>query len=339
MSNVSLSLSHVTFGFARRPYLFHDLSFSLATTNGEGRVFAVMGPSGVGKSTLCDLLLGIRRPNKGSIDFQPSDARIGFIPQRAVIFEELSVHDNISCLKYSKRVASTFDERNVNAAIESLGLSSVVAQGTRSSDISGGEAQRVMLARIRTVDCNILILDEPCSFLDNRLKASFLDALRTTVTQMKLLTVFVTHVWDEARQVADRVVFLEPTDGRGVSVSCHSIRGAEHSPPSVDAFYAIHWPHCELLGRDRIDSLPSRLASQVPEAASFLGLYDVSGDNAPNAVLAAEIGELITADASRSGANPPGSRAAALQDAGIGCVFFDKDGQSLGGYAVPESPH
>jgi ABC-type multidrug transport system ATPase subunit len=109
MPETAIRFSEVTFGFGKRKPLFENLSCSLANDSAAGKIIALMGPSGVGKTTLCDLALGIRQPQKGSVRFASGNANIAFIPQKGVIFDELSVRDNITCLKYSKSLGKSFD--------------------------------------------------------------------------------------------------------------------------------------------------------------------------------------------------------------------------------------
>jgi hypothetical protein len=170
-------------------------------------------------------------------------------------------------------LGASFAENRVQHAIKSLGLSHVLTNGTHTSALSGGEAQRVMLARIQTIDCDVLILDEPCSFLDNRVKGSFLAALRTTVDDNRLLALMVTHVWDEARLVADNVVFFHQPNGRPVTLHRGSVHQVTNYPPTIDALFTIYWPDCAVLDRSAIISLPGELKRAIPSGAFSIGLF------------------------------------------------------------------
>lgn len=272
MSETSLNFSNITFGFSKRKPLFEDLSHSFANTSEAGKIIALMGPSGVGKSTFCDLALGIRQPQKGTITFAPKDAKVAVIPQKAVIFDELSVEENIACLRYSKTLGHAFSKDMVQSAIKSLGLADVIRNATRANALSGGEAQRVMLARIQTINCDVLILDEPCSFLDNRVKDSFLSAIRTTVNELCSLTLMVTHDWAEARMVADEVLFFHQEPEKPVTLHCLSIAEAQQRPPTIDALYGIHWPDCKVLDITNKASL-GLSKKTIPHNAHFVGLH------------------------------------------------------------------
>lgn len=249
MADTALHFKNVSFGFGDGAPMFDGLNCKFENRSAGGKLIALMGPSGVGKSTFCDLALGTHKPASGAVGYSPKDAHVAVIPQRAVIFEELSIKENIACLRYSATLGSTFQQSRVEDAARALGLFHLMHNGARAATLSGGEAQRVMLARIQTVDCSVLILDEPCSFLDNRVKDSFLSAMRGTIDRLGLLALMVTHVWEETRKVADEVVFFDRRPGQAVRLHCSTIENAERRPPTVDALYAIHWPWVKLVER------------------------------------------------------------------------------------------
>ncbi len=329
MSEPALHFSHVTFGFGKRKPLFENLSCSLANDSATGKVIALMGPSGVGKTTFCDLALGIRQPQKGSIKFAPENANIAVIPQKGVIFDELSVRENIECLKYSKNMGGSFREAKVQHAVESLGLSHVLETGTHASAISGGEAQRVMLARIQTINCDVLILDEPCSFLDNRVKDSFLTAMRSTVDESRLLALMVTHVWDEARLVADEVLFFHQAQGDSVQLHHTSVTQAMNNPPTIDALFGIHWPDCAVVDRLRIAGMDNHLTNRIPQAAALLGFFEGEpSEREDDSLDASLLGQLGV-----SGMGGEWLRATLKKGSGgrpnVRCVFYGEDGVAI----------
>lgn len=269
----SIDLVDLSFGYSGRSLLFENLSCQFNNDGENGKIIALMGPSGVGKSTLCDLVLGTHKPRQGSIRFSPETLRVCVIPQKAVIFEELSIKDNIECLRYSNSLRASFDQEKVEESIESLLLRSVLEHANKSDSLSGGEAQRVMLARIQTVKCDLLVLDEPCSFLDNRVKDVFLSGLRRTVDKMGLLALFVTHVWDEVRAVADEVAFFSQTASGSVSVDMTVVTKAQEAPPTIDAFFGIYWPDCLIVPMNQVFDLTELPQRVVEKGASYIGLY------------------------------------------------------------------
>lgn len=271
MCDVAVTFTDVSFGFRRGKPLFNRLTVDLGGGTANGKIVALMGPNGIGKSTFCHLVLGTRRPDSGSIKSTPAQPRVAAIPQKGVVFDELSVLENISCLKYSTTLRRTFQLERVSKAVEALGLKGVVEANTPSSEISGGEAQRVMLARVQTVDCDLLVLDEPCSSLDNQVKGTFLDALRATVDAGRILALMVTHVWDEAQMVADELIFFHRTGDGTVSLHQATVAAAAEKPPTIDALYSIYWPDCAVVGRNSFQQLAGQFA--IPDEVTYLGLF------------------------------------------------------------------
>lgn len=279
MDSPAIRFNKVAFRYGRGHWIFKDFDLSLATCPGKGRIVALMGPSGVGKSTFCDLVLGSRIPLAGTIDRLPMSAGVAFIPQRAVLFEELDVVENINCLRHSRSLGPTFRPERFDGVVQSLGLQSVVERNEGVMTLSGGEAQRVMLARIGMVDCKILVLDEPCSFLDNRVKEMFLDSLRKTVDQYGILALLVTHVWDEATLIADEILTFHQEGSVPVKISRDVVYRAFHKPPTIDAMYAIHWPRCKVL---RVEDVRHRVPDMnLDKSATWIGLFD-TGDASIN---------------------------------------------------------
>ena len=276
MHSKSLSFDDVTFGFKNRNPLFKNLSCQFETGDRAGKIIGIMGPSGVGKSTFCDLAIGIQSPSHGSVKLEPSRANVAVIPQKAVIFDDLSIIENISCLRHSTTIGRTFNVNSVPVAMKSMGLETIAASNSLPSSLSGGECQRVMLARIQTIDCDVLILDEPCSFLDNRVKETFLNALRSAVLNRGLLAFMVSHLWDEVRYAADEVVFFNKGTAESVTLHSASVESAIELPPTVDSLFSVHWPDCVLFDKPSLDLLFDRASFG---SAHYLGLY---GNNAAN---------------------------------------------------------
>jgi len=307
MSDASLQFVDVTFGFGDRTPLFAGLSCDLRNDGASAKIIALMGPSGVGKTTFCDLALGVRRPAKGHVRLGTGKGNVAVIPQKGVLFDELTVRENIECLKYSRTLGGSFREERVDSAAASLGLCQLLEDRTGAHALGGGEAQRVMLARIQTVSCDVLILDEPCSFLDNRVKGSFLDALRSTVDTQGLLALMVTHVWDEARLVADDVIFFNRQAGQSATLHRCSIAEAERRPPTVDALFAIHWPNCSVIDTSDTSLLANVPSAGIPGRAAFAGFFQ-------------------RRQASQNASRLQRADASGLERAGSFCAFYDANG-------------
>ncbi len=175
---------------------------------------AVMGPSGSGKSTLLRAIAGIM-PYSGSIsilgrvvdDLPPHRRRVGFMFQDFALFPHMDVGQNVA---YGLRIAGA-DQAHQRDEIERLldlvGLDGF--GGRRIDNLSGGEQQRVALARTLAVDPDVLLLDEPLGSLDVALRESLLDEIRHIVEQLETTTIYVTHDRTEAFGFAERIIVLE----------------------------------------------------------------------------------------------------------------------------------
>ncbi len=195
--------------------VFHR--FVLAVAPGE--VVCVLGPSGCGKSTLLRVLAGLEALDEGSALFEGATIA-GPDPRRALVFQDfalfpwLSVADNVA---FGPRVGGRGDglERRVRELLELVGLAGFERAAPRS--LSGGMAQRVALARALANDPQVLLLDEPLGALDVQTRLGLQDAVAHILSTRHLTAVVVTHDFDEAVVLADRIVVLGPRPARIVA--------------------------------------------------------------------------------------------------------------------------
>jgi putative ABC transport system ATP-binding protein len=173
----------------------------------------IVGPSGVGKSTLLRLLNRLADPSAGAIRYRGRDLRehdvlklrreVGLVPQLPALLEG-TVADNVL---YGPRLAK--QDADVARSLRLAGLDP--AFGPRRADaLSVGEQQRVMLARTLALQPSVLLLDEPTAALDDTTKAAIEGTLRDLRERLGLSFVLVTHDLDQAARLADPVLMLEP---------------------------------------------------------------------------------------------------------------------------------
>lgn len=179
-----------------------------------GEFFSILGPSGCGKTTTLRMIAGFVMPNNGEIyigeneiTYQaPEKRNIGFVFQNYAIFPHMNVFDNIS---FGLKMRS-FDQKTINekvkVALEQVNLKGYEARFQR--ELSGGEQQRVALARVLVTEPQILLLDEPLSALDKKLREEMKIWIKELQKKLKITTVYVTHDQSEALTMSDRIAIM-----------------------------------------------------------------------------------------------------------------------------------
>ena len=216
--------------------LDHGLrAFRLAVALEVGReTVALVGPSGAGKTSVLRVIAGLLRPERGRValrdetwldtesgrDVPPESRRVGFVFQEYALFPHLSVRANVAFGGHDR----------VDELLDRFGISHLA--DVRPSTISGGERQRVALARALARDPEVLLLDEPLSALDAYTRARVRFELRELLQELALPTLMVTHDFDDAAALADRVGVL--VDGQLLQVAAPS----ELLAAPADAFVA-----------------------------------------------------------------------------------------------------
>ncbi len=180
-----------------------------------GEFFALLGPSGSGKSTLLRLIAGFNRPNRGEllvdgrdITGVPSYGRnIGMVFQSYALWPHLTVADNVAFGLVERKLPRDEIRRRTEAALDLVGLRQFSQR--RPNQLSGGQQQRVALARTVVIEPQVLLLDEPLSNLDKKLRVTMRQELLALQRKLGITTIFVTHDQEEAMTTADRMAVLD----------------------------------------------------------------------------------------------------------------------------------
>ncbi|MEK7566721.1 MAG: ABC transporter ATP-binding protein [Patescibacteria group bacterium] len=198
---------------SRKMEVLRNVSFTVK----PGEFSAILGPSGCGKSTLLRILAGMIKPAGGRIDFADNNKgfknnELAMIFQSFAIFPWLNVYENVEFGLKMKNTPAVERAKKVEEHVKEIGL--VGFEKTYPKDLSGGMKQRVGIARALAVEPRLLFMDEPFSSLDaftaNELRQ---DVLKIWL-QDKITILMVTHLVDEAVEMADTVLVMTPRPGQ-----------------------------------------------------------------------------------------------------------------------------
>jgi len=225
----SISIENMRCGFENRRSSYVFDNFSLAVTRGQ--IVAIVGRSGVGKSTLLRVIAGLHRSDLGevSIGVQGESAgmsRIAYVPQSLGLFQRKTVLDNVLVAESVRRDSSLGYLRSRPSKLQRVARSQALATETLDAitaltnleiahvadkfphELSGGQQQRVVLARAIATRSDVLLCDEPFSAFDDPLRVESRRLLRHVSVQSGATTLLVTHNLGDAIECADRIVVL-----------------------------------------------------------------------------------------------------------------------------------
>ena len=253
------------------------LDFNLATEKGEFVSF--LGPSGCGKTTTLRMIAGLEKPTAGTILVDgtditytsPNQRNIGMVFQSYALFPNMTVAGNIGFgLKVRKRPKADIDRR-VGELLELIHLE---GRGDRYPwQLSGGQQQRIALARALAIEPQVLLLDEPLSALDAKIRIVLRKEIRSIQRQLGITTVYVTHDQEEALSLSDRVVVM--SEGRIEQIGTPS---EIYNFPST-AFVASFVGTLNLVNAGVIDAAAGRLSIDGQEVRTSKAVTDAGSDD------------------------------------------------------------
>ena len=219
---MEIRLEHLTKRFPNRNkkikedvVAVNDFDFTIP----DGKFIGLLGPSGCGKSTALNLICGLEKPSEGRIwfgdtdvtDIAPENRGVGLVFQNYALYPHLTVEENIRFplenLRGKDKLAKEEMDRRVHDAAKLVQIEGLLER--RPSEMSGGQQQRVAIARALVKQPKVLLLDEPLSNLDARLRLQTREELKRIQLETGITTVFVTHDQEEAMSISDEIVVMK----------------------------------------------------------------------------------------------------------------------------------
>jgi ABC-type Fe3+/spermidine/putrescine transport system ATPase subunit len=216
VSTDMVRLEHLSKTFPGGTQAVNDLSVSVP----EGEVFTMLGPSGCGKTTTLRMVAGLESPDTGSIHFRddtivdvdrgvwipPNKRNVGMVFQSYAIWPHMTVEENVNYPLKLRGVPKAEARDRVRSILELVGLGGL--EKRQAPLLSGGQQQRVALARALVYEPSVLLLDEPFSNLDTKLREQMRMEVKILQNRLKITVVFVTHDQVEALSLSDRIMVM-----------------------------------------------------------------------------------------------------------------------------------
>ena len=205
----SLRAEHIIKKFGKQTAL-NDVSFEIE----DGEFVCVLGPSGCGKSTLLRVIAGLEDIESGKVEIggrdvtgePPSARNFGIVFQSYALFPNMTAEENVAYGLWNKRLSREEIASRVSGALEMVGLTE--QRKKYPQQLSGGQQQRVAIARAIVLKPEFLLLDEPLSALDAKVRVKLRRELRHIQQKLGITTIMVTHDQEEALSLADRVIVM-----------------------------------------------------------------------------------------------------------------------------------
>ncbi|WP_456367579.1 ABC transporter ATP-binding protein [Thermococcus sp.] len=184
----------------------------------SGELMTLLGPSGCGKTTTLRIIAGLEKPDSGRLLFdgidvtetEPGERNIGIVFQDYALFPHMTVFENIAFGLEMRKIPRLEIEKKVRWALDLVGLKGF--ENRYPEQLSGGQQQRVALARALVIEPQVLLLDEPLSNLDAKIRERLRGEIKNIQRELGITTVYVTHDQEEAMAISDRIAVM--TSGR-----------------------------------------------------------------------------------------------------------------------------
>lgn len=205
-----IKVNHVT-----KKYGDHTVIEDLNAEIKDGELFTLLGPSGCGKTTLLRMIAGFNSIEGGDIyfnqnrinDMDPSKRNIGMVFQNYAIFPNLSVRENVAFGLKNRKLSREVIKQETDKYLNSMQIMEYADR--MPNQLSGGQQQRIALARALVITPDVLLMDEPLSNLDAKLRLEMRSLIRHTQKSVGITTVYVTHDQEEAMAISDRIAVMK----------------------------------------------------------------------------------------------------------------------------------
>ena len=250
----------------------------------KGEFFTLLGPSGCGKTTLLRMIAGFNSIEGGDFYFGenrindvPAHKRdIGMVFQNYAIFPHLTVEENVAYGLKARKVDKKEIDRRVKEALELVQIAPLATR--KPSELSGGQQQRVALARAFVIEPSVLLMDEPLSNLDAKLRVQMRSIIKKLQRRLGITTIYVTHDQEEALAISDRIAVMN--QGRVMQVGTPSEIYAKPENPFVAGFIGVsNFLNCDVTrcegGMSKV-SIKGELDIDVPVRKNYTGKAQLS---------------------------------------------------------------
>ena len=246
----------------------------------EGEFFTLLGPSGCGKTTLLRMIAGFNSIEGGEFYFGdklinnvPAHKRdIGMVFQNYAIFPHLNVRDNVAYGLKARKVPKDQIDPKVKEALELVQISHLADR--KPNELSGGQQQRVALARAFVIEPSVLLMDEPLSNLDAKLRVQMRTVIKKLQRRLGITTIYVTHDQEEALAISDRIAVMK--DGHIMQIGTPGEIYAKPQNPFVAGFIGVsNFLDCEV-DKDGVTNIKGELKIKVPLKTAYEGKAKLS---------------------------------------------------------------
>ena len=205
---IALKISNVSFSYKKGAKAINNFNLEVR----KGSFTTLLGESGCGKTTILKLISGFLQPESGTIEIdgvnqnriEPDKRKIAFVFQNYALFPHLTVKNNILYVVKNKKNENNY--KIFEDTVKSLNLDNLLTRYPH--ELSGGQQQRVALARSLVLNPKILLMDEPLSSLDTKLREKVRDELKEIQQKLKITTIYVTHDREEALSLSDNIAVI-----------------------------------------------------------------------------------------------------------------------------------